>query len=182
MKKQRWVIAAVLAAAALTASFGIGLKMKSKLSPSEPEEDGGVKDSTDLSAPKVINSQEITAFYTSFFCEDAKTPARTGGYWFEIGKNSSGTLMLTASCSKKGGIAADEALLKKVQCIIEQYELVKLNGLNCVTQALPVQYSPCSLSVSYSSGEQLYFRTDGEPDTQWYKDFLDLFLPLFEQD
>jgi len=181
VKKQRWVIAAVLAAAALTASFGIGLKMKSKLSPSELEEDGGVKDSTDFSAPKVINSQEITAFYTSFFCEDAKTPARTGGYWFEIGKNDSGTLILTASFSQKGGIAADEVLLKKIQRIIEQHELVKLNGLDCVTQALPVQYSPCSLSVSYSSGEQLYFRTDGEPDTQWYKDFLDLFLPLFEQ-
>ena len=180
MKKQRWIIAAALAAA-LAASVGIGLKMKAKPTVPEVEEDGGVKDSTDHSAPKVIDSREITAFYTSFFCEDAKTPARTGGYWFEIGKNDSGTLILTASFSQKGGIAADEVLLKKIQRIIEQHELVKLNGLDCVTQALPVQYSPCSLSVSYSSGEQLYFRTDGEPDTRWYKDFLDLFLPLFEQ-
>ena len=180
MKKQRWVIAAVLAAAALAASFGIASKMKSKLSPSEPEEDGGVKDSSNLSAPKAITSREITAFYTSFFSEDAENTARTGRYWFEIGKNDSGTLILTASCSQKGGIAADEVLLEKIQRIIEQHELVKLNGLDCVTQALPVQYSPCSLSVSYSSGEQLYFRTDGEPDTKWYKDFLNLFLPLFE--
>ena len=124
----------------------------------------------------------LRTFYTSFFSEDAENTARTGRYWFEIGKNDSGTLILTASCSQKGGIAADEVLLEKIQRIIEQHELVKLNGLDCVTQALPVQYSPCSLSVSYSSGEQLYFRTDGEPDTQWYKDFLDLFLPLFEQD
>ncbi|MBQ2751322.1 MAG: hypothetical protein IJF25_01980 [Oscillospiraceae bacterium] len=179
MKKQRWIIAAALAATALAATVGIGLKLKSNPVPPEPEEDGGTKDSSNLSAPKAITSRDITAFYTSFFCEDDENAARTGRYWFEIGKNDSGTLILTASCSQKGGIAADEVLLEKIQRIIEQHELVKLNGLDCVTQALPVQYSPCSLSVSYSSGEQLYFRTDGEPDTQWYKDFLDLFLPLF---
>lgn len=175
MKKHGWLIAVTLTLAA-TAALGIGLRLKSKTMCIQPEEDGGINDNTDHSAPKSIASREITAFYTHFCCEDPDDPSHNGVHRFEIIKNDSGTLMLTASGVIKGSTEVNLSLLEKVQDIIERYDLVKQNGISCITKGLPVQYSPCSLSAEYASGEQLNFTIDGCPDEQWCIDLKNLFL------
>jgi len=50
-----------------------------------------------------------------------------------------------------------------------------------VTSGLPVQYSSCSLSVDYASGELLYFRMDGDPEAKWAYELRKLFLTILEK-
>ena len=176
MKKNRWIIAASITFTVISAALGVRMRLQSKTAYAQPEEDGGVKDNTNLSAPKAISSREITSFYTHFFCEDPNDSSHTGAYRFQISKNDSGKFLLNAAGVIKGSIEAKVALLESVQQIIERHELVKLNGINCVTQGLPVQYSPCSLSAEYISGEQLSFTTDGSPDFLWCLELKNLFI------
>jgi len=176
VKKYRWIIAASITFAAVTTVLGVRLRLKSKTAYTQPEEDGGVKDNTNLSAPKSISSREIISFYTRFFCEDPNDSSYNGVYRFQISKTDSGKFLLSASGTIKGSIEVKASLLEDVQQIIERHELVKLNGISCVTQGLPVQYSPCSLSAEYISGEQLSFTTDGCPDSPWCIDLKNLFI------
>ena len=178
MKKYGFIAASIIFAA-ITTTLGVNLRMKSKTSYTQPEEDGGVKDNTNLSAPKSISSREITSFYVHFFCEDPDDPSHNGVYRFQISKDDSGKFLLSASGEIKGSMEAKASLLEDVQHIIERHELVKLNGICCVTQGLPVQYSPCSLSAEYVSGEQLSFTTDGCPYSPWCLDLKNLLIDVF---
>lgn len=179
MKKYRWIIASALAAAAIAAALIVKQLPKSKQTHIQPDVDGGVKDSSDPSAPKSITSRKITAFDSSFYFDDINNPDNSGRYWFQISKNGSETLVLSVSGARNCRTEVDTSLLDKVQNIIERHELVKLNGISCVTQGLPVQYSPCSMFADYSSGEHLSFTTDSSPEFQWCFELKDLFFKIF---
>ncbi|MDO4978462.1 MAG: CatA-like O-acetyltransferase [Eubacteriales bacterium] len=58
-------------------------------------------------------------------------------------------------------------VLAGIQEIIDRYELVKNNGLNKVTAGLAPEYAPMYLSAQYAFGEKLYFRENGDPDSEW---------------
>ncbi|MBQ5728412.1 MAG: hypothetical protein IIV56_05790, partial [Mailhella sp.] len=102
-------------------------------------------------APKVILSTEIVALDTNFF---------------SVRKRS-------CEAVEK---AVSKAFLKEVHDVIVKNDLPRWNGFDEVTSGLPVQYSSCSLSVDYASGERLYFRMDGDPEAEWARQLKTLFL------
>ena len=141
-----------------------------------PEEEaplcGGVTDRTDHSAPKVIESKQISALSASFWVQDEEG---RGARWnLSAKKDSSGGV----SASVGGAVQAqtDSAFLDAVQKMIDRFELAKLNGIDRVTAGLPPAYSPTRLSVDYASGERLYFQMNGRPEAEWARALLELFL------
>lgn len=179
MERSGCLIVAALALFAVIAAVGICSLTHRQPNSAQPEKDGDVKNNTDPCAPKSIASREITALNANFYCNDPLDASRSGGYWFEIGKTDSGELALNVSGMMKAGVKMEEPLLDEVQSIIERHELVKLNGVDSVTQGLPSEYGPCSLSVDYASGERLYFQIDGDPDARWCRDLKELFFQVF---
>ena len=113
--------------------------------------DGGVTRRHSYDAPKVILSTEIVALDTNFF---------------SVRKRS-------CEAVEK---AVSKAFLKEVHDVIVKNDLPRWNGFDEVTSGLPVQYSSCSLSVDYASGERLYFRMDGDPEAEWARQLKTLFL------
>ena len=141
---------------------------------------GGVTDRTDATAPKTIASKEITAFACTFYLYDAYDAARDGSHTYEIDEDEEGRYLLTESgvFSHTTEISADE--LTGLQEIIDRYDLAEKNGVYKYTAALPPEYAPWELDVSYASGECLYFYEDGEPDADWTREMKDYFDDLFE--
>ena len=142
--------------------------------------DGGVTRRHSYDAPKVIHSTEIVALDTNFFLLDWEKGghSRGGRHWsFTIRKEGEAFLL---AVRKRGSdahsTAVDENFLREVHAVIMKHELARWNGFDEVTSGLPVQYSSCSLSVDYASGERLYFRMDGEPDATWAQELKSLFL------
>lgn len=142
--------------------------------------DGGVTRRHSYDAPKVIHSTEIVALDTNFFLLDWEKDghSRGGRHWsFTIRKEGEAFLL---AVRKRGSdahsTAVDENFLHEVHAVIMKHELARWNGFDEVTSGLPVQYSSCSLSVDYASGERLYFRMDGEPDATWAQELKSLFL------
>ena len=179
MERSGWLVVTALALLTVIAAVGIGSLTHRQPDSAQPEEDGGVKDNTDPGAPKSIASREIAALQTNFYCNDPLDASRSGGYRFELGETDSGELVLSVSGVIKDSVKAEKPLLDEVQSIIERHELVKLNGVDSVTQGLPSEYGPCSLSVDYTSGEHLYFQIDGDPDARWCNDLKELFFQAF---
>ena len=142
--------------------------------------DGGVTRRHSYDAPKVIHSAEIVALDTNFFLLDWEE----GGYslggrrWtFEVRREGESFLLTARLRGKESrAVAVDEAFLREVHAVILKHGLVRLNGYDAVTSGLPVQYSSCSLSADYASGERLYFRKDGDPRSAWANDLKALFL------
>ena len=142
--------------------------------------DGGVTRRHSYDAPKVIHSAEIVALDTNFFLLDWEE----GGYslggrrWtFEVRREGESFLLTARLRGKEArAVAVDEAFLREVHAVILKHGLVRLNGYDAVTSGLPVQYSSCSLSADYASGERLYFRKDGDPRSAWANDLKALFL------
>lgn len=141
--------------------------------------DGGVTDRTDHHAPKTIVSKNITEFYFHFFLFDEEISSGEGAvHIFTIEREGS---VLMAVDAKTGiRFPADKKLLKKLQAIIDKYDLAKKNGIYQVTAGLPVEYQPCDFTAGYASGEILHFTMDNDPDAQWAKDIYQLFVNWFE--
>ena len=102
---------------------------------------GGVTDRTDHSAPKVINSKEITALDASFWLTDEES-SRGGRWELHVFRDGSGRLFMKADGVQKGQVQADEALIAALQDIIDRFELAKFNGIDRVTAGLPPQSVP----------------------------------------
>lgn len=138
---------------------------------------GGKIVNTDKDAPKVIVSKDIKEFSTQFYMNhhlQAGDDDYSGVYDFTIKDGilgSSGPINISES--------VDEKLLRDVQEIIDQYELVKRNGKDEYTSGLPYEHQPCYLKVVYESGEVLYFREDNDPKAYWSKDLFALFRQHF---
>lgn len=145
----------------------------------EPEAiDGGTTTVIDADAPKVIESKEITAFSVNFFLWNRWRGEDEHFFRFEVKEDASGTL--TASETRSGvSHPADEALLSALQEIIDEYELVKENGLYEVTAGLPPEYQERTLRVEYASGESLCFTTNNEPNAAWAERVYEVFADWF---
>lgn len=129
--------------------------------------DGGNTTRVDPEAPKTIVSKEITALSTSFFCLDADDPAQGAHYAFRLTPDGDGKWTLSVSAPTEGSVTVDESVLREVQTLIDDYALAGSNGLYSVTAGLPVEYTPCFLSVDYASEEHLEFTVDGDPEAGW---------------
>lgn len=142
--------------------------------------DGGVTRRHTYDAPKVIHSAEIVALDTNFFLLDWEEGGYTRGgrHWtFEVQRNGEAFLLTARPRGREtSAVAVDAAFLREVHAVILKHDLPRWNGFDEVTSGLPVQYSSCSLSVDYASGERLYFRMDGDPRSAWAGDLKALFL------
>ena len=135
---------------------------------------GVVHDRTDHSAPKTIKSREIMALEASFWLEDEHLPR--GSWMLRANRSGSGEVSVSIDGRQKAQCLLNASFLAGVQDLIDRFELVKRNGLDRVTSGLPHQFSPCSLSVDYVSGERLHFRSNGNPGAEWPRAMLELFL------
>ena len=133
---------------------------------------GGIINNYNYDAPKEIKSKDIIKMSMSFFLFNSWGFREGNRYNFSIEKDKSGNVFLSDNIDK---ILVDEEVLKESQKIIDDYELVKLNGINEYSSGLPYEYSPMNLSVDYESGERLQFCQDGYPTSKWAKEFVKLF-------
>lgn len=142
--------------------------------------DGGVTRRHNYDAPKVILSTEIVALDTNFFLLDWEEGgySRGGRHWaFSVRREGEGFLLTVRPRGKEArAVTVNEAFLREVHAVILKHDLPRRNGFDEVTSGLPVEYSSCSLSADYASGERLYFRKDGEPDAAWAQELKSLFL------
>ena len=136
---------------------------------------GGSVDETDYNAPKVIESKEITSFY-SYFYIDGLWAQGVGGrqYDFQITKNDAG--VLTASeLTTNISVPADEALFAQLQEIIDRHALVEKNGVCRYSIGVAPECQKCGLTADYASGEKLIFTIPNDIYAEWEKD---LYLTL----
>ena len=163
-----------LAAAVIILAALAGMALLA-LQPDRGSMSGGVvHDRTDHSAPKIIESREITDLEASFWLEDGHLPR--GRWTLSASRKSSGVVLLSIQGRLQAQTQLEASFLADVQDVIERFELVKRNGMDRVTSGLPYQFSPCSLRVAYASGERLYFRSNGNPREEWPKSLLKIFL------
>ena len=136
---------------------------------------GGVTDRTDHSAPKVIESKEITALDASFWLEDDDA-SRSDRWELQAFKGSSGGVSVSVRGGVQGQAQAEASFLAALQEVVDRFGLAKSNGIDRVTAGLPPPFSPVRLNVDYASGERLYFQMNGDPKAEWPQALLELFL------
>ncbi len=144
----------------------------------EPEPiDGGTTTHIDANAPKAIESKDITAFSLNCYLWNRWRGDEEHFFRFKVAEENG---VLTAS-EELSGIShpADAALLTALQEIIDEYDLVKDNGIYSVTAGLPPEFQESTLSVAYASGETLTFTTNNEPEAAWAESIYDLFADWF---
>ena len=163
------IIAILLSALTL---FGLGgCKTPEPAPVPEPEPiDGGVTNNTDYSAPKTIQSKDISDYRVNFMLGGEWAPGHENVFYtFEVKPDGSGTL--TAAESVTGVSApADKALLDALQTVIDEYALAGQNGVYRLTAGIdPSEFGPSTLTVHYASGETLTFTVDNNPDEPWVR-------------
>ena len=141
---------------------------------------GGTTDLTDKSAPKSIVSKEIEQFSASFFLAERCNAEKEHKFSFHIGEAEDGELTVSEKRSGKS-LPADEKLLQKMQDIIDRHRLVLKNGEYIVTAGLPPEYQPCSLKVTYASGETLTFTENNDPYSLWALDIYTAIAEYFSE-
>lgn len=141
-------------------------------------ESGGTIDNTDKNAPKEIKSKEIINFSVNFYLQDRWKKDDNHYFYFEIKENEEGDLIASETISKIS-YKADEELLNGLQKIIDEEELVKLNGTDRYTAGLPSEYQPSRLSVLYASDEKLNITTNNNPTSPWAIKVYTLFAEWF---
>ena len=135
---------------------------------------GGVTDRTDHSAPKVIESKQISAIAALFWIQDEE--GRGTRWKLSARREGSGGVSVSVGGAVQEEAQAGAAFLYAVQEVVDRFELAKLNGIDRVTAGLPPAYSPTWLSVDYASGERLYFQMNGKPEAEWPRALLEIFL------
>ncbi len=141
--------------------------------------DGQVIDRTDSYAKKVINSKEIVFLKTMFYLDNPWKANREGQqYYFEISKIDEEYHLIEGYHNELDTVINEEVLVK-VQEIIDNNNLVMMNGTDRFTSGLPVEYQPQSLYVTYESGEKLSLLCDGDPNSKWARELFVLFSETF---
>ncbi len=141
---------------------------------------GGTTDRTDKDAPKTITSKEITRFQADFYLATRCTEKEEHFFLFEIKTDENDSLL---ACEANSGISAkaDEKLLQGVQQVIDDQKLALKNGEYHVTAGLPPEYQPCTLDVSYASGEKLLFTVNNDPYSLWAEQLYTVFSDWFAE-
>lgn len=153
-----------------------------KYEPVEEEsvETGGTTNLTDPNAPKVIESKDISEFYTTFYNSNRWRGEEEHRFEFQVKPDENG--VLTASETNCGISApADEDLLKKLQEVIDKYELVSMNGVYEENYSLAPEYHNCKMEVSYTSGEEFKFTIINNPFEEWSEEVYDVFAGWFAE-
>jgi len=128
----------------------------------EVEEDGYRKDSTDLDAPKAIESTEITSFACYFSAapyEETDTELEYDFYRFSATLNEnrvSGNYRATSRYQDQvqEEFETDAAFMEALQKIVSKHNLAENNGHYVEVKGLPDMYG-AELEVTYASGESV---------------------------
>ncbi len=145
-------------------------------------ETGGITDYTNPNAPKEIQSKNIVEFSTSFFAFDKYDRDIGSIYDVKIVDNENHEHVFTINGRYEHEMIVDDQVFVQIQEIIDQYELVKWNGLGKVTAGLAPEYGPWRLHVLYDSEEELSFYENGEPEADWTSALRDYFVDLLIDD
>lgn len=176
MKKMSlWgIVMMCIGAAALLA----GCKQEQSV-PTQEAVVGGTEDRTNHSAPKEIKSDELTFFQTDFYRNGDFVYDKNRKYRFKMTKAEGDVFVITEGYDEKLKCETDKTFAEKLQQVIREYNLIRLNGIEKQTYGLPEEFGPCLLSADYASGENLYFYMNGDPDAEWTGAILDLFAKEF---
>lgn len=157
-----------------------GCKHKEEIVPStEDMMTGGKKDNTNYDAPKEIKSDELVFFETEFYRNSDFIYDKSRNYRFKMTKSEGDVFVLTEGYDEQLKCETEGTFSAKLQQIIKEYDLPKLNGIEKQTYGLPEEYAPYWVSAEYASGEKLYFFMDGNPNEGWTGVILDLFAKEF---
>lgn len=160
--------------------FGCGKKDTDVLNRKNTEEPvcGGVTNNTDYDAPKVINSDNLVKLSMGFYHEDKFDKSNGRYYTFILESDSDGKILLKDRRDDEG-FTVDKSVLDGAQKIIKKYDLAKANGVNKITAGLPPEYEECDFSAEYDSGERISFAENSDPSSEWGREFIDYFAPIF---
>ena len=171
MKNHTTRAAALLAALAMSSAPALAVELGLA---------GGTTDRSDPSAPKTIQSRDITSFQAVFYLNTRVTAKGSHKFRFQVKKDAAGVLTASEEISAVSH-PADAKLLAALQGVIEKWKLAQENGVYRVTAGLPPPAQPCSLQVDYASGEVLRFTRNNSPTAQWSQDFYDIFAAWFAE-
>ncbi|MCF0110709.1 MAG: hypothetical protein HUJ58_02330 [Erysipelotrichaceae bacterium] len=135
--------------------------------------------SHDDTAPSVIVSENIESFCANYYNCALQCEEYNGFFRVTVMKNEDGQWELKEE--KRGiSVIVKEDFLQAVQMIVKENNLVKQNGVYSVTDGLPEEYQPCSVTVVYDSGEKLYFTVKNEPEGAWHQKLTELVMKQAE--
>lgn len=174
-RKGGHIVALILCASLLSGLFGCGQKPDGGTD--EPVDGGGTYRRDD-SAPKVIESKDITDFYASFFIGTRWTGDEDHQFHFSVKPDETGALTAREELSGVSS-AADSELLSRLQAVIDKYDLASKNGIYESNMSLPPEFQDCEMLVDYASGEQLKFKILNEPYALWGEEVYDTFADWF---
>lgn len=128
--------------------------------------DGGVvHNETELDAPKIIESEEITNFECeiSFIAMAFDEESELCGRVYNIGAvlNDDGVVYVKSKWRDRAGSSetneyeSDISFMKELQQIVKKHDLAKHNGYVRRVSGLPDMYG-AKLDVKYASGESIY--------------------------
>lgn len=169
-RKGKYIMAALFCASMVLGLGGCG----------KTAHTGEKTDNTDYSASKIIESEEISRFYASFFLSDRWTAADSHNFCFRIDADEDNVMTVYEDVSQISH-PADSEILKFLQGIISENQLSGMNGINALTGNLAPGYQRCSVTVEYISGEKLQFDINNDPHAQWAEDVYTVFAEWFEK-
>lgn len=147
---------------------------------------GTVKNNNPFSAKK-IKSDKLVYFYAKFYLEtryedeqryeeSGGYPEEARGYIFEVKTEKDGKITIKEDYYEPISCETDESIFTELQKIIEDYDLVKINGIYTYTQGLPPEFSPSSLEAIYDSGEKLSLIVNNNPYADWSSDIAQVLM------
>ena len=153
------------------ACFLTGCKEENPMNNNEPICGGIINNS--YSASKDIKSENLVSFSCSYFLYGECGREFDSSYGINVNKNNEGKFILE---EKRHNISCevDDNYLKAVQEMINNNNLISMNGIDKYTSGLPEEYQPSYFSAEYDSGEKLYFRTNNDPRGGWGKELLEI--------
>lgn len=125
---------------------------------------GGTDKHEDPNAPKVIKSKNIIDFDIHVCCYNTWL-GRVEPVVFSVSRETeNGPFILTRGDLK---VETDTSFLDKLQEIIDEFGLVKLNGYYEYTHGILPEFNNYIITAVYDSGERLHFDTKGTPESEW---------------
>lgn len=140
---------------------------------------GGKTDLTDYDAPKSVQSEELISFTTRFYRQMDFVYRNDRSYSFSMKKLDDGTYQIGEEESELSCVT-DADFAARLEKLIRDNDIAKLNGIYTETAGLPFEYAPESLNAVYASGESINYHFDGNPESSWNGMVLDLFAKEFD--
>lgn len=136
--------------------------------PDEPPEDGGIRDRSDSSAAKRIQSDEITDFSWTISAAALAEQTSLGDRSYRLHAWRDGEPVLgsyeawnDAAEQESWEFTATEDFLMQLNSLIKCHDLARFNGTAVTVEGLPPGYGT-ELTVLYASGEKIYVHHNQE--------------------